>query len=83
MKGCRRDAPFKGFDLGDSQPALLDLRFADDILLFGKSYAEAVSLLHDLATVLSQVGLILNAIEQDGSLDKRSGATTAFTAAFW
>ena len=61
MKGRRRDAPLKRFDLGDGQPALLDLRFANDILLFAKSYAEAVSLLHDLATVLSQVGLILNA----------------------
>ena len=61
MKGRRRDARLKRFDLGDGQPALLDLRFADGILLFAKSYAEAVSLLHDLATVLSQVGLILNA----------------------
>ena len=30
----RRDAHFKGFDLGDGQPALLDLRCGDDILLF-------------------------------------------------
>ena len=56
MQGWRRDAPLKGFDLGDGQPALLDLRFADDIVIFAKSYAEAVSLLHDLATVLSQFG---------------------------
>jgi len=61
MKGWRRDAPLKGFELVDGQPALLDLRFADDILLFAKSYAETVSLLHYLVTVLSQVGLILNA----------------------
>ena len=61
MKGWRRDVPLKGFDLGDGQPALLDLRFADDILVFEKSYAEAVSLLHDLATVLSHVGLTPNA----------------------
>ena len=43
----RRDAPLKGFDLGAGQPALLDLRFADEILLFAKSYAEIVSLLHE------------------------------------
>ena len=61
MKNWRRDASLKGFDLGDGEPALLDLRFADDILLFAKSYVEAVSLLHDLVTALSQVGLILNA----------------------
>ena len=52
MKGWRRDAPLKGFDLGDGQP--VDLLFADDILLFAKSYAETVSLLHDLATALSR-----------------------------
>ena len=61
MKNWRRDASSKGFDLGDGQPALLDLRFADDILLFAKSHAETVLLLHDLVTALSQVGLILNA----------------------
>ena len=61
MKNWRRDPSLKGFDLGDGQPALLDLRFADDILLFAKSYAETVSLLHDLVNALSQVGLILNA----------------------
>ena len=47
--------------LSFERPALLDLRFADDILLFAKSYAETVSFLHDLVTALSQVGLILNA----------------------
>ena len=45
MKNWRREASLKGFDLADGQPALLDLRFADDILLFAKSYAETVSLL--------------------------------------
>ena len=59
--GLEARRSLKGFDLGDGQPALLDLRFADDILLFAKSNAEAVSLLHDLATVLSQVGMTLNA----------------------
>ena len=59
MNNLKRDASLKGFDLGDGQPALLDLRFADDILLFAKSYAETVSLLQDLVNALSQVGLIL------------------------
>ena len=63
MKTWGRDASLKGFNLGDGQPALLDLRFADDILLFAKSYAETVLLLHDLVTALSQAGLILNAIK--------------------
>ena len=45
--------------LRDGEPTLLDLRFARGILLFRKSYAETISFLHDLAILLSQVGLIL------------------------
>ena len=60
MEGWRRDAPMKGFDVWDGEPALLDLPFAGDNLVFAKSYAETVSLLHDLVTVLLQVDLILN-----------------------
>lgn len=52
---------WSGFHPGDGQLALLDLRFANDILSFVRSYADTVSLLHDLVTVVSQVGLILNA----------------------
>ena len=63
MQSWRRHASLKGFDLGDGQPALLNLRFADDILLFAKSYGETVSLLHDSVPALSPVGLILNANE--------------------
>ena len=51
----------KGFDIGDGQAALLDLRFAGDILLYAKSYAETVSLFNDLVIALSQVGLIVSA----------------------
>ena len=61
MKNWRRDVSLKGFDLGDGEPALLDLRSADDILLFAKSYAETISLLHDLVSALSQVGWISTA----------------------
>ena len=63
MQSWRRDAFLKGFDLGDGQPALLDLRCADDILSFAKSYGETVSLLHDSVPALSPVRLILNANE--------------------
>ena len=48
MTGWRRDAPLKAFDLADGQPALLDMRFADDILLLARSYVETISFLHDL-----------------------------------
>ena len=40
---------------------MLDLRFVDEILVFAKSYAEIVLFLHDLVTVVSQVGLTLDA----------------------
>ena len=43
MEGWRRDAPMKGFDLWDGEPALLDLPFAGDNFVFPKSYAETVS----------------------------------------
>ena len=32
-----------GFDLGDDLPQLLDLRFADEIILFARSAAEAAA----------------------------------------
>ena len=49
-----------GLDLGDGGPTLLDLRFADDILIFATTYIGAGLLLDELVTCLSQVGLILN-----------------------
>ena len=61
MKSWSHAAPLKGFNIRDGQPAMLDLRFADEILVFATSYAEIVSFLHDLITVLSQVGLMLDA----------------------
>ena len=49
-----------GFDLGDNMPNLIDLRYADDILLFATSAAEAVDVLDKLVFELANVGLILN-----------------------
>ena len=37
-----------GFDLGDGLPPLLDLRFADDILIFARSSHEIMTLLDKL-----------------------------------
>ena len=42
-------------------PHLIDLRFADDILLFARSAMEAGKLLDSLVAELSEVGLLLNA----------------------
>ena len=45
----------------DTMPSLLDLRFADDILLFARTAAEAMALLDDLVRKLQKIGLQLNA----------------------
>ena len=50
-----------GFDLLDGMPHLIDLRFADDILLFARSALEVGKLLDSLVAELSEVGLLLNA----------------------
>ena len=50
-----------GLNLGDGMSHLLDLRFADDILLFGESAQVVGSMLDALVTCLGQVGLKLNA----------------------
>ena len=49
-----------GFDLGDNMAFLLDLRFADDILLLARTAAEAMALLDDLVHKLPNIGLQLN-----------------------
>ena len=63
MSAWRRNSETKGcgFDLGDTMPSLLDLRFADDILHFARTAAEAMALLDDLVRKLQNIGLQLNA----------------------
>ena len=63
MSAWRRIAETKGcgFDLGDTMPSLLDLCFADGILLFARTAAEAMALLDDLVRKLQNIGLQLNA----------------------
>ena len=50
-----------GFDLGDDLPPLLDLRFADDILIFARSSHEIMTLLDKLVEFLGDAGLNPNA----------------------
>ena len=50
-----------GLDLGDGGPALLDFRFAEDILIFGTSYPVLGTLLGELVENLAAVGFQLNA----------------------
>ena len=50
-----------GFDLWDGMPHLIDLRFADDILLFARSALEVGKLWDSLVAELSEVDLLCNA----------------------
>ena len=56
----RRKISNAGMDFQDGMRTLLDLRFADDILLFAKTFAETKFLLDELVTCLAEVGLHLN-----------------------
>ena len=59
--GCwRRKVGNAGVDFQDGMHTLLDLRFADDILLFAKTFEETKFLLDELVTCLAEVGLHLN-----------------------
>ena len=49
-----------GCDLQDGMPNLLDLRFADDILLFPQTQAQAALIMDDIVAALAEAGFILN-----------------------
>ena len=49
-----------GFDSGDGMERLLDVRFADEILLFAASASETELILEELIEALAGVGLVLN-----------------------
>lgn len=49
-----------GLDLGDGGPALLDLRFAEDIMVFATSEVDAGVLLGELVSALARARLVLN-----------------------
>ena len=50
-----------GLDFEDGMAPLLDLRFADDLLLFAASKEELIFMLEELIGALQDVGLVLNA----------------------
>ena len=50
----------EGIDLEDGGQPLLDLRFADDIVVFATSSQQVAYLLDELVVALADVGLILN-----------------------
>ena len=62
IRKWKRQLPKESFALFDdeSKDRLTIIRYVDDILLFGKSLSEAVSMLEFLADVLKTYGLELN-----------------------
>ena len=57
MREWRAEVGNVGFNLMDGVPTLLDLRFADDLLIFAQSRMEAGSLGDALVKQLVRVGL--------------------------
>ena len=49
-----------GIDMHDGLPRLLDLKFTDDIFIFGSTSLQCLELLDALENVLEEVGLFLN-----------------------
>ena len=62
MRKWRSKVESKGFgiEMQDGMPRLLDLRFADDIFIFGSTSVECLELLDALEDDLDEVGLFLN-----------------------
>ena len=70
-----------GLNLGNGMSHLLDLRCADDILLFGESAQVVGSMLDALVTCLGQVGLKLNASKTKVLTTQAQPLSTSTTAA--
>ena len=60
MPARRTEIGHAGFDLGDNLGNLVDLRFADDILLFANSGPEVAEILDKFVKAVGKVGLRLN-----------------------
>ena len=84
MSSWRAKMESYGLNLHDGMKALLDLRFADDLLVLATSRDDTIRLLEELGTSLGQVGLTLNTSKtkilttqaQPGSSLQTSGGVT-------
>ena len=61
LRSWRARVEHCGLDFEDGMAPLLDLRFADDLLLFAVSKEELIFMLEQLIGALQEVGLVLNA----------------------
>ena len=84
MSSWRAKIESYGLNLHDGMRALLDIRFADDLLVFATSRDDTIGLLEESVTSLGQVGLTLNKSKtkilttqaQPGSCLQTSGGVT-------
>ena len=85
LKKWREQLQDGGLDFGDGGFPLLDLRFADDILLFATSSVEAARMVDALVTCLKEVGLALNASKTKvlTAAAKQSQLKTVWKWKFW
>ena len=60
LRQWRTEIENAGFDLGDARDNLVDLRFADDILLFANSGPDVAQILGKFVKAVGKVGLRLN-----------------------
>ena len=60
LRQWRTELGHAGFDLGDALHNLVDLRFADDILLFANSRPEVAQILDKFVKAVGKVGIRLN-----------------------
>ena len=74
MGRCRNQVEHFGLNLGDGMSHVLDLRFADDILLFGESGQALGSMLDALVICPEQSGIETQRV-QNGSVNNASATT--------
>ena len=60
LANWRARVEHRGVDMNDGPPRLLDLRFADDLLLFASTSTDASYFLDEICAALRAVGLVLN-----------------------
>ena len=75
MSSWRAKVATYGLNVNDGMSALLDLRFADDLLVFATGRDDTIRLLEELVTSLGQDGLKMNMTTQAQQFlaDKWSG----------
>ena len=77
LRQWRTELGHAGFDLGDALHNLVDLRFADDILLFANSRPEVAQILDKFVKAVGKVGIRLN-VDTTGILTNEAQPPNTF-----